>query len=53
MNLECHLIMLHHGTIVYEGDFQEWLQKYDTSNPDEAFENMLDSADSSHYQQPS
>ncbi|MDQ0176603.1 AAA family ATPase [Bacillus chungangensis] len=53
MNLECHLIMLHQGSIVYEGDFQEWLQKYDTSNPDEAFEIMLDSTERSNYQQPS
>lgn len=39
-----HLIVLHHGRVHYEGDYSEWLKKYNTTNPDEAFDHNLKEA---------
>ena len=41
MHIDCHLIMLHCGRIVFEGDYKEWLKSYNTTDPDEVFELMI------------
>lgn len=38
--MNCHLIILHNGTVKYEGDFQKWLKDSGTDNPDKAFDDM-------------
>lgn len=39
-HVDCHFILLHNGTILYEGDFQEWLKTHQSNDPDEVFERM-------------
>lgn len=41
-HFNCHLILLHNQTIKYEGDYLDWLGKYNTTNPDIAFEMTCD-----------
>lgn len=40
--LDAHVIFLHGGRVLYEGDFQDWLDESGTSDPDEAFVRMVD-----------
>lgn len=44
LHTDAHVIFLHDGSIVYEGDFQDWLQTFQTTDPDVAFTKMLDLA---------
>lgn len=39
-HIDCHLILLHEGTILYEGDYKQWLENYNSNDPDEVFELM-------------
>ncbi|MDO7907634.1 ABC transporter ATP-binding protein [Paenibacillus sp. JX-17] len=36
--LDSHFILLNHGKVQYEGDFQTWLNQYPTQDPDQAFD---------------
>jgi len=38
-----NVIFLHDGRVLYQGDFQDWLDRFDTNDPDEAFVEMIDS----------
>ncbi|WP_214890435.1 ABC transporter ATP-binding protein [Exiguobacterium sp. s142] len=40
--LESHVIFLHKGRVLYEGDFQDWLRASGTTDPDEAFVKMVE-----------
>lgn len=40
-HIDTHLILLHDGEVKYEGDFLDWLNQYDTTNPDVAFNNCI------------
>ncbi|UYM81484.1 ABC transporter ATP-binding protein [Heyndrickxia coagulans] len=40
--IDSHLILLHKGKVLYEGDFQDWLKLFNTINPDEAFARMIE-----------
>ncbi|MFN4215182.1 ATP-binding cassette domain-containing protein [Exiguobacterium sp.] len=40
--LDAHVIFLHAGRILYEGDFQDWLKTSGTTDPDEAFVQMVE-----------
>jgi ABC-2 type transport system ATP-binding protein len=42
VQLDAHVIFLHGGRILYEGDFQDWLKESGTTDPDEAFVRMVD-----------
>jgi len=44
LHTDAHVIFLHDGSIVYEGDFQDWLRAFQTTDPDVAFTKMLDLA---------
>lgn len=35
--IDCHIIIIHNGYVMYEGDYKEWLKSCNTNNPDEAF----------------
>lgn len=39
---DAHVIFLHAGRVLYEGDFQDWLRASGTSDPDEAFVAMVE-----------
>ncbi|MFN3367572.1 MAG: AAA family ATPase [Exiguobacterium mexicanum] len=39
---EAHVIFLHAGRVLYEGDFQDWLRASGTTDPDEAFVAMVE-----------
>lgn len=40
-HMDCHIIMLHKGRVIYEGDYNNWLSLNNTNNPDIAFENAI------------
>ncbi|TCI20556.1 ABC transporter ATP-binding protein [Exiguobacterium sp. SL-9] len=39
---DAHVIFLHAGRVLYEGDFQDWLRASGTTDPDEAFVTMVE-----------
>lgn len=39
---DAHVIFLHAGRVLYEGDFQDWLRASGTTDPDEAFVAMVE-----------
>lgn len=44
-HVAAHVIFLHDGVILYEGDYHEWLEKFQTRDPDEAFIKMIEYSD--------
>jgi ABC-2 type transport system ATP-binding protein len=40
--IDAHLIFLHQGMIIYEGDYHHWLKRTGIENPDQAFELMIE-----------
>jgi ABC-2 type transport system ATP-binding protein len=40
-HIECNIIMLHSGKVVYQGGYKEWLELHDTTNPDIAFDRAI------------
>jgi len=44
LHTDAHVIFLHQGRILYEGDFKDWLNRFETTDPDVAFVQMLELA---------
>ncbi|MCY1690979.1 hypothetical protein OVA29_10125 [Exiguobacterium sp. SL14] len=42
LHTDAHVIFLHQGRILYEGDFKDWLNRFETTDPDVAFVQMLE-----------
>lgn len=42
LHIDCHLILLYQGRVLFEGDFIAWLEQNKTTNPDVAFERELE-----------
>ncbi|WP_432775245.1 AAA family ATPase [Brevibacillus gelatini] len=45
--IDCQIFILHAGNVKYAGSYQDLLTKYDTPNPDRAFQRCVESEDHS------
>ncbi|MDQ0157455.1 ATP-binding cassette domain-containing protein [Robertmurraya andreesenii] len=41
-HIDCNIIMLHLGKVIYEGDYYKWLENNNTHNPDIAFDRSIE-----------